>query len=423
MLKKLNLLITLCLSFSIFVSLTIAQSGKPIESKPVPPVQELQSDKAEAKKEIPLPKANYELIEPKTVVDFMYALRDAGKRGFRLEKVTALPSGSADTSKEKVSLTVLAGIVKFDGKKQYDYNFFSAEGEGSPDGKLNNLGQNGWYFRDVVSVFGGGVKDDGIFANSIYQFPTNGNIYLLERIIGSEVPTPNYKLLKSGATLGKNPEAKIQTMLEESIKDGYRPVATYYTYLVKSLFLVDSSYNVLLEKTNAPAKLEYKFVNSGRSEGLRKEIIKLSSQGYKISLINFNSAILTRKPEKTAPVTYHWVKTDEKNYPTNFGSILAKTPVYRLGGVDQSDSGDYLKSLLIFEDISTAETDLSEYQTIKFSPIVPKEFRKNPQEYLNRFEKWEVAFPRLLGEDYSPLDLYYSDIEGLTILFERQKKP
>lgn len=419
---KLNLRILLCLSFSLCVNLAFGQSGRRVETPPETPVQELKSDKEKPKTEIPKPESNYEIIGPKTISSFLEDLKTAGKRGFRLEKFTVLPTGSGNNFNEKVESTVLAGIVKFDGKNGFDYSYLSTESEIDPASKLNNLGQNGWYFRDVVSIFGEPVVEGGMVGTSVLQFPTLGNIYLLERVIDSELRAPNYQLIKAGATLGKNPKGKIEESFIEALKNGYKPVASYYTYVAKSVFSVDSSYNILLVKGLPSPDLEYKFVLSGRSDGLRKDIIKLSAQGYRIASINFNTAILVRKAEKTAPVSYQWIETSKKDYQTILNNTLSKSPVYRTGGIDQIGSGDYLKSLLVFEDNSTAETNLYEYQTVKMSPIIPKEFKKTPQVYLSKFEKPEIAFQKLLDQGYIPRDIFYSTIDGLTVLFEREKK-
>src|SRR5262249_23609143 len=111
-----------------------AQSGvkPPPHPSPTPPSDETSKEKSEP---LPVPDIKYEVIGPKTVVDFMYALKAAGKRGFRLDKITALPTGMGQTRLEQIGMTVLAGIVKFDGTAIYDYNFFSAESYPEPDNK------------------------------------------------------------------------------------------------------------------------------------------------------------------------------------------------------------------------------------------------------------------------------------------------
>lgn len=408
-----------CVSLLLIFSVTVfAQSGvKPADPTPnaTPAVETV-----DPRGPIPEPKAKYEFVGPKTVVDFMYELKAAGSRGFRLDKITALPTGSADSAGEQTQMTVLAATVKFDGKRRYDYNFFAAEGEPDPHKKLNSLAQNGWYFAGVVSIYGGSLKSDGLFANSVYSFPTNGNIYVLERVVGSDSVPNQYLLLKAGATLGRNPEAKLQTLFEEAAKEGYRPIATYYTFIAKSLFSIDSAFCLLLEKSAAADKLERKVVVSARNDGLRKEILKLTPQGYAIESINFNSAILVRHPEKSYPVVYHWVDAAEKTYPASLGPVTAKKPVFRMSAVGQVGSGAYLKNSLVFEDSSSAETDPYEFQTVMISRVIPKAFRKTAREYLDKFEKPEIAFRRLLDEGYTPADIFYSDIEGLTVLFEKK---
>lgn len=402
-------------------SLTFAQSGKTPDPQPIAPVQETETDKKMATAaEIPQPKAVYEYIAPQNIVNFMLTLKEAGKRGFKLDKVTAIPSGLAETSKEKAYQTVLAGIVRFDGENRYDYNFFFAEGKETPDAKLNSLSRNGWYFLHAVSVYGGGIEDNPIFANTIYKLPTNGNLYLLERVTGSEKPSYDYRLLKAGVRLGNSPTPKMQGLLDAAVAEGYVPVATYYTFDIKNIFSVDSFFGVLVAKIPAARKTEYKFVRGNRSDGLRKEIETFSKQGYRINLINFNSAILTRDAGQTAPIVYQWVESDDKKYQQTFTATLAKSPAYRSGGIDIVSDGDFIKNLLVFE--TDVRTGASEYQILKMKPFVPKQFKKNPQDYLNTLEKPEVAFQRLLDEGFIPRDVFYSGIEGLSVIFERTKR-
>ncbi len=407
------------LCFVILTALTtaFAQSGKTIEPTVIAPVQEAAPD-IETKIEIPKPKAMYEYVAPQPIVEFMLALKEAGKRGFRLNKVTALPSGAADTSREKANQTVLAGILRFDGEIRYDYNFFFAEGGQKADDRLNGLSRNGWYFRDVVSVYGSGIDSNPLFDNTVYNLPTFGNLYLLERVTGEEKPAPNYKLLKAGVSLGRSPTEKMQGLLDEAVTDGYAPLATYFAFEIKSLFSVDSFVGVLLGKNVASEKRLYKFVRANRSEGLQKEIDVLSKQGWRIRSVNFNSAILTRDDEKSAPVNYQWLRTDEKTYPATLAATLLKQPLFVTSGIDMSGDGTYVKNILIFEHNPTF---LAAYQFARMQRIVPKQFKKNPQDYLKTFEPGDVAFKRLLDQGNVPRDLYYSAMEGLSVVFESAK--
>lgn len=414
----------LCFSLCL-ITTAFAQSSNPVEPQPSQPVQPaVISAETKPAEEIPKPKQTYEYIEPQNIVNFMQALQEAGKRGFKLDKITAMPSSEAYSSKGKAKGTILAGIVKFDGESRYDYNFFFAEGEDDPEQTLNNLSKNGWFFKDVISVYGGGddtsLPIEDIFTNRLRKVPTFGNIYLLERSVDGKKSAPAYKLLKAGVRLGKSPTQKMQTLLDEAVVAGFIPVASYFSFSFKNLFSVDSFAGVVVEKSDDAKGFEYKFVRGNRNDGLREEIDAFSKQGFRIEKLNFNTGILVRETGSTAPVNYVWLETEEKTYVANLAAALAKNPVYISAGTNMPGTDDIYKNLLIVSDNQT-KTAASEFRFVKMLPIIPKQFKKNPDEYLKTLEKPEVAFQKSMEEGFLPSDLYYSRKEGLTVIFERRK--
>ncbi len=377
-----------------------------------------------AQTEIPAPKANYELIAPQNIRDFMVALKEAGTRGFRLDKMTTLKSGDYETSKKKANATVISGIVRFDGESRFDYNFFFAEGEKDPEETLNNLAKEGWTFRDVISVAGSGDDDslliEDLFANRLRQFPSFGNIYVLERDDNKQSPR-TYKLLKAGVGTGRSPTAKLQLLLDQSLKEGFVPVATYFSFDFKSLITVDSFSGILVEKRDEVKNLDYKFVRGNRSNGLWEEIALFSKEGFRIENINVSSAILVREKEKTAPVSYLWLEADEKTFPTDLSAALAKNPAFHSTGIYTQAMGEMSKNLLIFENTPTFAA-AGEIKFVKIMPVIPKQFKKNPQEFLKTIDPPQIAFQKALDEGFVPRDVYYTGKEGLIMVFTRAKK-
>lgn len=372
--------------------------------------------------EIQTPKANYEYIAPQNIRNFMLALKEAGKRGFRLDKMTTLRGGEYDSSKQKANAAVIAGIVKFDGENRFDYNFFFAEGEENPETTLNTLAKEGWAFRDVISVAGTGDDSslliEDIFANRLRKFPTLGNIYVLERIEGKKTAR-TYKLLKAGTGTGRSPTPKLQTALDQALNEGYFPVATYYSFDFKSLLTVDSFTGIVVEKRDEPKKLEYKFVRGNNSSDLWKDIDEFSKQGFRIESMNFSTAILARESNNAAPVSYTRLETEEKTFPTALAATLAKGVSFHSTGIYQQGMGEMNKNLLIFENSSAPATEI---RFVKMVHIIPKQFKKNPQEYLKTLEKPETVFQKALDEGFRPHDVYFSGKEGLVIVFTREKK-
>ena len=375
-----------------------------------------------SKKEIPTPKANYEFIAPRNIRDFMVALKEAGTRGFRLDKMTTMRSGYYESSKQKANATVLAGVVRFDGESRFDYNFFFAEGEDDPEATINNLAKEGWAFRDVISVAGTGDNDslliEDLFANRLRKFPTYGNIYVLERTDNKQTPRA-YKLLKAGVGTGRSPSAKLQGMLDQSLKEGFVPVATYFSFNFKSLLTVDSFSGILVEKRDDVKNLDYKFVRGNRSSGLWEEIAVFSKEGFRIENMNTSSAILVREKEKIAPVSYLWLEADEKTFQTDLAAALAKNPMFLATGIYLQEMGEMNKNLLIFE---TGRAANDELKFVNIMPVIPKQFKKNPQEFLKTIDPPEIAFQKALDEGFAPRDVYYTKKEGLVMIFARAKR-
>lgn len=377
--------------------------------------------------EIPEPQAFYEYVAPQNIRDFMLTLREAGKRGFKLQKLTTLSGNYAATSsKKQVDRTVLAGILKFDGENRFDYDFFFAEGEDDPEKTLNELARQGWYFRDLISVYGSGVSDslaiEDIFANRLRKLPSFGNIYLLERRDGKQVER-SYKLLKAGVGAGKNPSAKMQTMLDEAVKEGFVPVGAYYSFNSTGLLSVDSFSGVLVEKKSSDKdddmteKYEYKFARGNRSEGLRKDIVELTKEGWRIGTLNYSTAVMVREKGETDPVEYVWVVADDKKYPAQRDAVLEQKPAFFSAAVF-ARGFEFDKNSLIFE--KNAEAD--DYKIVKVIPNIPKQFKKKPEEFLKTVEKPEIIFSSNLQEGYIPKDLFISEDEGLMMIFVRKKK-
>ena len=374
--------------------------------------------------------AVYEYAAPENILDFMKTLKDAGSRGYRLDKMTVTnqTNYSASSAKKQVGRTFLAGILKKDDEATFDYNFFFAEGEDDPEKTLNELAKDGWYFRDVISVYGEGDSSslliEDIFANRLRSIPTLGNIYLLERQTNAKKRVErNYKLLKAGVGTGRNPTPKMQALLDDAVKEGFLPVASYMSMRMTSIISVDVFNGVIVEKTaaeNAPENREYKFIRGNRNGGLQKDIAEFSKDGWRIGVLNFNTGILYRTAGgENSPVKYSWLETDEKTYATMRDEIIARKPPFFSAVVTGSDQ-HFNKNALIFEEAS--ENKSADFRIVTFLPKLPKQFKKKPEEFYKTIDKPEDVFNKNLSEGYIPQDIFLSDNEGLMMIFVRSEK-
>jgi hypothetical protein len=384
-----------------------------------------QTENAENK--VPPTRADYEYLAPQSLSDFMTALKEAGKRGFRFYKMTTVPVSLAEEEKKgkkKKKEVVLAGVLKYEGGSRYDYNFFFAEGEENPDATLNKLSNDGWHFREVLSVMSGKDRIDlpvgGAYANRARILPALGNLYLLERVDGQPATPRVYKLFKAGVGTGRTPTAKLQAMLDQSLKEGFLPVGAYLTIDLKNLFSIDAASAILVEKREAEKNFEYKFVRGNQSDGLWEDIEALAKQGFRIKLMNYNTAIMHREPGDALPVSYTHLRASDEKFQSHLAATLAKNPQFY--GTAAYGDGLWMKlnkNSLIFENLASAG---NEYKFVNVLPLIPKQYRKNPAEFAKTLENPQTLFSRAEDEGFTPCDLYYSDSEGLVIVFERGKK-
>ncbi len=374
--------------------------------------------------------AVYEYAAPENILDFMKTLRDAGGRGYRLDKMTVTnqTNYSASSAKKQVGRTFLAGILKKDDEATFDYNFFFAEGEDDPEKTLNELAKDGWYFRDVISVYGEGDSSslliEDIFANRLRSIPTLGNIYLLERQTNAKKRVErNYKLLKAGVGTGRNPTPKMQALLDDAVKEGFLPVASYLSMRMTSIISVDVFNGVIVEKTaaeNAPENREYRFIRGNRNDGLQKDIAEFSKEGWRIGVLNFNTGILYRTAAaENSPVKYTWLETGEKTYPAMRDEIIARKPPFFSAVVTGSDQ-HFNKNALIFEEASGNKS--ADFKIVTVLPKLPKQFKKKPEEFYKTIDKPEDVFSKNMSEGYIPQDVFLSDNEGLMMIFVRSEK-
>lgn len=370
----------------------------------------------------------YQYAAPENILDFMKTIKDAGARGYRLDKLTVTnqSNSQASSAKKQVGKTFLAGILKKENEAAFDYNFFFAEGEDDPEKTLNELAKDGWRFRDVISVFGEGDSTslliEDIFANRLRKLPTLGNIYLLERQTGAKKsPETAYKLLKVGVGAGRNPTPKMQGLLDEAVKEGFRPIASYLSLRFTSIITIDVFNGVIVEKTageNSPENREYKFIRGNRNGGLQDDIATFSKEGWRIGALNFNTGFLYRTigAEKSA-IKYTWLETEEKTYPAMREEIVSRKPAFLSAVVTGSDQR-FNKNALIFEE--SAANKNADFKIVTVLPKLPKQFRKKPEEFYKTVEKPEEVFSKKLAEGYVPEDIFLSDDEGLMMVFVKQ---
>ena len=429
-----NRLIVAGLCLALCVWSASAQSGRInnySKSKPsgASPTATAGVQTASAAKPIPL-FARTEYIAPERIDYLLNKLKEAGRRGFRLDKITACPSPYiSGTSREKARVVPLSATVKYANGQKYDYDAFYAEDQTDPAMKLNLMASNGWYFRDVISVWSdppgnrdvlirGKLKRVGTPTSNITTF---GNIYLVERI-SSEPVNKFYQLLKVGIGPGRTPTADMQGLLDKAIADGYVPVATTQTFGATSPLTLDAYCAVLLQMipddkhSVNDGQAEFRFFHGIYRSSMQAKVEEAAKEGFNIYTVNFNTVIMMRpNKNETRPVALRFVRVDEPDAAALLKNADNKLD-YRIGGIGSFGfwaSADLVKNVLIFE---TTNVTSKEFQTLV---VTPK--KKNKNQFAGLPENPSDAFKRMLSENFVVRDLFYSRLEGVTVLFERAK--
>jgi hypothetical protein len=215
----------------------------------------------------------------------------------------------------------------------------------------------------------------------------------------------------------------MQALLDDAVKEGFLPVASYLSMRMTSIISVDVFNGVIVEKTdagNAPEKREYKFIRGNRNDGLQKDIAEFSKDGWRIGALNFNTGFLYRnKGVENPSVKYTWLETEEKTYPAMRDELVARKPPFFSAVITGSDQR-FNKNALIFEESS--ENKSADFKIVTVLPKLPKQFKKKPEEFYKTIDKPEDIFNKNLSEGYIPQDVFLSDNEGLMLIFVRPEK-
>lgn len=416
-----KVILTIALSF--VASQISAQSGRPIETPSPSTVPATPApDEVDDEIKFPVPSQKYEYIAPRGITTFLDAANNAGERGFRLTQILDAPNDkTVNSSAEKAGSTILAGIAQYEGINQYQYGAFLAESYSEPAERLNSLAKDGWHFRDLISVSGGTFNNDSNKGD--FSIPTYGNVIIIERIVDGEASPYEYKFLKAGVGLGKNPTTKMQTLLDAETKNGsFAPIATLLSFGAGSKTLIDAYFGVLLvdKKEDAPQK-EYRFMRSGGSYGYREDFEKAAQEGFQPEILNTTSAVLSRTPNEKKPLKFYFVITEnKKKYPDILNAAFENKIIYDLGRKSvNAETRDFTNSLLLFRENANGEAGKAKYKILNMTVEIPKQYKKNPQEYLKNLANPLETFKQMQAEGYEVIDLYLSDYKNVSILFLR----
>lgn len=408
----------------------LPQSGKADESA----TRNLPADQSgdEQKTEIDFSKLeNYEYIEPITIIAFIKTLNKFGAKGYRFRDLTQVRY-SRDAGNISVLGTKFAGIVRLDETK-YEYKVIEVEASPDITAALNRESKDGFNFREIISYESSisfTQEEDDIFLKNLQAFlsaPQLHNLILLERETGKEIVPRQFQLLKAGFGIGKNPSEKMQTLLNESVKQNFYPLGAYMSYgfatpgLDKSKWqIIDNYYGIVLEKSAENQTAQFQFVRSNLQGTLKKQINKLALDGFKIGDVGFLQGLMYKNREISASTTtYQWVNANSKTLADDLLKLSNSGAKFYGTSLRMSRlSGSITESAVVFEQPPSTDQTRYEYLPLKMVNDTPQlvliaKTIIPPDEPVRKFR-------RLIRQGYTFTGLIYADDE-IVALFERRR--
>lgn len=264
---------------------------------------------------------------------FVELLNTAGAQGYRLTSFVYKKSG------------VPVGVVRRNGAR-YEYKWFEVLNAARFDGQFAELSQKGFRLADYIhfDLYCNSISPDGS--------PTGTecatvSVFLLEREVGVEKPA-------RFAVLGweEKPVLPAKTEVKRNLSQGLFP---------KQVF---AGYDIWFDERGATdrswsdAEIELVWYDpSWWGSDTNRSVNKLARQGYRVGLINWDTALMYRSPG-SASFNYYWVDANKKSFEKQLAQLQAKGATY-ISTYEEENK-------LIFERSLSDGGKRHEYKVLKF---------------------------------------------------------
>ncbi|MET0648123.1 MAG: hypothetical protein ABW208_16015 [Pyrinomonadaceae bacterium] len=336
-----------------------AQSGRLI-TRPTPAPEAEPTPKTEGPKFVPDPNAEKYRLVFATRYNGGFSYRDAdelmlARRSAFDNYVEGLNRAGAEGYRVVTSLKGDPAVVALD-KQQFEYAWTETGSNlahfkrGFP-GTYAQLARIGFRLAAHSLLYG-------------YCSPLNPerceyrDFFLFERRKGDESPRERtYIDAGRGGTRarGQSPEEAMTAAVSEKRAEGFYPA-----HLL-------SKYEMLLERETpepalAEAGTEVRVVRSSNfweQDELPKKVNELARQGFRLALVNYEIAVMYRRPGATAPLGYVWLKSSKKEFEKELAGLQESGAVFRATYPDANGA----RRALIFEQGAGARR---EYRVLRF---------------------------------------------------------
>lgn len=211
-------------------------------------------------------------------------------------------------------------------------------------------------FRLVDHFLENWVCDEQSSEDTIQMMPICATTYqfLLEREKGTNAPT-DFVMAEATPTFKRNPGRTLGSAILEKWAEGFYPAR------------ILTNYQILLahaeEKTDLqPEPLEVQVVNSSFLKPVKKKIKTLAQQGFRLSVIAQECAVMYRRPNEQNPVSYTWLNAKNKKLEKELAKLQESGAVYRMVHRYQNFGNE-----LVFERPTNGSTRTSEYRVLQLS--------------------------------------------------------
>lgn len=184
--------------------------------------------------------------------------------------------------------------------------------------------------------------------------------FLVERQKGVNALV-KFEMAGDTPTFKRNPGGNLGSAIRERWADGFYPATVFTNYQIMLAHAPD--------KTDLqPEPVEVQVVTSTFLDRVKKKIRKLAQQGFRLSVIGQECAVLYRLPNEQSPVTYEWLNARDKKFEKELTRLQESGAVYRMVYRDQN-----LENQLVFERSSNGSDRSVEYRvlTLKFQLADP----------------------------------------------------
>lgn len=317
-------LIVLCLALLCATSLlhSSAQSGRTLSSQPTPsPTPDSKSSKSGVgTKTTALDTEPYKVVFSLdgSLDGFIDQLNRAGEEGYRLKSAA---HGFQRFAGSYYSMPV--AILQAD-ETQFEYALFEATSRiyffiPGFEPKYAEQAKKGFRLVDHFRTHVGCADDTDSMPTAIDCESTY--LFLLEREKGSNRPK-DFVVAEAAQTWKRQPGAPLASAIMDKLANGFFPARV----LANNQLLLAHAEKEDFE-SQAP---EVQVVNSSFMDPVKEKIKKLGQQGFRLSLLGDECAVMTRRPHEHEPVVYEWLNAKNKNFDKELARLQASGAIYRL---------------------------------------------------------------------------------------------